>query len=64
MQNCDITFFVHQALTDAVGGDPRVIEGYTIQKFIPFSPVDKKTAAHIITPAGEALIVTKGAPQV
>ena len=51
-------------MTDAVGGDPRVIEGYVIEKLIPFNPVDKKTAAHLIMPDGTKLIVTKGAPQV
>jgi len=53
-----------QALTDAVGGDPRVIEGYVIKKLIPFNPIDKQTSAHLITPGGEHLIVVKGAPQV
>eukprot|EP00983_Pelagomonas_calceolata_P042511 1138531-Pelagomonas_calceolata.AAC.8 len=40
------------------------VAGYKITKFSPFNPVDKKTTAHTITPTGEKLITTKGAPQI
>lgn len=43
---------------------PQAIAGYQIKKLIPFNPVDKKTTAEVVTPDGQDLIVTKGAPQV
>lgn len=40
------------------------VAGYKITKFSPFNPVDKKTTAISITPTGETLMTTKGAPQI
>jgi hypothetical protein len=42
----------------------QAISGYTIKRFVPFNPVDKKTLAEVVTPDGQQLTYAKGAPQV
>ncbi|GAQ86610.1 h+ ATPase [Klebsormidium nitens] len=42
----------------------RIISEYTVTKFVPFNPVDKKTVAHVTLPNGTQILTTKGAPQV
>ena len=37
---------------------------YTISRFIPFNPVDKKTIAYCTGPDGKKFVAAKGAPQV
>nr|AQM50087.1 P-type ATPase HA2 [Dunaliella maritima] len=54
---------IDKAVTNSLG-DKKYVAGYRITKFSPFNPVDKKTTAHTITPTGEKLITTKGAPQI
>ncbi|WP_300956011.1 plasma-membrane proton-efflux P-type ATPase, partial [Lactobacillus hominis] len=44
--------------------DSTVIKGYTLEKFIPFDPVTKKTEAHLKDKDGNEIWTTKGAPQV
>jgi H+-transporting ATPase len=55
---------IDTAVTAAVGGDKKAIEGYEIKKFTPFNPVDKKTTAVVVTPDSRELHVAKGAPQI
>ena len=40
------------------------LNGYTLNKFVPFDPVSKRTEARLSASDGSTLIVTKGAPQV
>ena len=44
--------------------DPAILQQYPITHFQPFDPVHKRTEASANDPAGQALKVTKGAPQV
>jgi H+-transporting ATPase len=44
--------------------DPKALEGYTQEKFVPFDPVRKRTEAQIKGPDGQSFQVAKGAPQV
>lgn len=44
--------------------DPQLLDGWRQQKFVPFDPVGKRTEAQVLDPAGNAWIMTKGAPQV
>jgi H+-transporting ATPase len=43
---------------------PKVLETYKQEKFVPFDPVSKRTEATVVSASGKTLIVTKGAPQV
>ncbi len=55
------------AIDKAVRGglkDPKVLDGYTVAKFVPFDPVSKRTEGQVTDPKGQALRCTKGAPQV
>ena len=51
------------AITQAVGDRSRLAE-HTVERVLPFNPVDKKTTAVFTTPEGRRLHATKGAPQV
>ena len=42
----------------------QAIAGWQVKSVVPFNPVDKKTTAKVVSPDGQDLIVTKGAPQV
>jgi H+-transporting ATPase len=42
----------------------KIIEGYTVEKFIPFDPVIKRTEAIVKDTTGKSIKVIKGAPQV
>ncbi len=42
----------------------KLLHNFTIEKFIPFDPVRKRTEAIVRRKNGECLVVTKGAPQV
>jgi hypothetical protein len=42
----------------------QAIAGWRVKSVVPFNPVDKKTTAEVVSPDGQDLIVTKGAPQV
>lgn len=42
----------------------QAVGDYTIKRFVPFNPVDKKTLAEVVTPDGQQLTYAKGAPQV
>jgi H+-transporting ATPase len=44
--------------------DPRALEGYREEKFLPFDPVHKRTEATVRDSAGATFSVSKGAPQV
>jgi H+-transporting ATPase len=44
--------------------DPKVLNTYTQEKFVPFDPVSKRTEARVKGPDGRSFRVTKGAPQV
>lgn len=44
--------------------DPRALERYRVDRFIPFDPVHKRTEATILGPGRGSFTVTKGAPQV
>jgi len=44
--------------------EPKVLDGYTLKKFVPFDPVHKRTEAEVQGPDGNTFKVTKGAPQV
>jgi len=44
--------------------DPGTLDSYTINKFIPFDPVGKRTEGDVTDAQGKALRFTKGAPQV
>lgn len=50
---------VLEALTD-----PKILGRYTQDKFVPFDPVTKRTAATVTGPDGKTFMVSKGAPQV
>ena len=39
-------------------------KGFSVEKFVPFDPVKKRTEAVVHRKNGECLVVTKGAPQV
>ena len=54
---------IDRAITQAVGDRGR-IAGHTIERVVPFNPVDKKTTAVFTTREGRRLHATKGAPQV
>ena len=54
---------IDRAITQAVGDRSR-IAGHTIERVVPFNPVDKKTTAVFTTPEGRRLHAAKGAPQV
>ena len=54
---------IDQAITQAVGNRSRMA-GHTIERVLPFNPVDKKTTAVFTTPEGHWLHAAKGAPQV
>jgi H+-transporting ATPase len=44
--------------------NPKVLETFKQEKFVPFDPVSKRTEATVVSSSGKTLIVTKGAPQV
>jgi H+-transporting ATPase len=44
--------------------DPKVLDTYTQEQFIPFDPVRKRTEARVKGPDGRSFGITKGAPQV
>lgn len=44
--------------------DPKKLDAYTIEHFIPFDPVHKRTEATVKDSKGKEFKVTKGAPQV
>jgi len=55
------------AIDNAVLGalqDPKDLNGYRMDKFIPFDPVGKRTEGQVTSAQGKALRFTKGAPQV
>ncbi len=55
------------AIDKAVNGgleDESVLDGYTMEKFVPFDPVGKRVEATLKAPDGTTLMATKGAPQV
>ncbi|KAK9817909.1 hypothetical protein WJX72_004165 [[Myrmecia] bisecta] len=54
---------IDKAVVDAMGGDEKAIVKYTIKKFVPFNPVDKKTTATVVMPDGSTILTSKGAPQ-
>jgi H+-transporting ATPase len=43
--------------------DQTVLNNWKKEKFVPFDPVTKRTAASVTNSAGKAFVVTKGAPQ-
>jgi len=43
--------------------DQNVLKDWKKDKFVPFDPVTKRTAASVTDPTGKAFVVTKGAPQ-
>jgi H+-transporting ATPase len=43
---------------------PKALETFKQEKFVPFDPVSKRTEATVVSASGKTLIVTKGAPQV
>jgi H+-transporting ATPase len=44
--------------------DPKDLDGYTVNHFEPFNPVDKRTEATVTAADGTTFKVSKGAPQV
>lgn len=54
---------IDTAITSAVD-DPKHAHAYDIQRIIPFSPVDKRTTAWVVSPEGKKFVTTKGAPQI
>ena len=44
--------------------DPKTLDGYKQEKFVPFDPVAKRTEATITNSDGKTFFVTKGTPQV
>jgi H+-transporting ATPase len=55
---------IDRAVTAAVGGSTKAIDGWSIDRLIPFNPVDKKTVAEVTSPSGQRIITCKGAPQI
>ena len=43
--------------------DQNALNNWKKDKFVPFDPVTKRTAASVTDPTGKAFVVTKGAPQ-
>ncbi|MCK5697760.1 MAG: plasma-membrane proton-efflux P-type ATPase [Gammaproteobacteria bacterium] len=54
---------IDKAVTDCVK-ESSVLDNYTINKFIPFDPVGKRTESNVLDPQGKTQRFTKGAPQV
>lgn len=56
---------IDTAVTASTGlSKEHAIGAYTISRFIPFNPVDKKTIAYCTGPDGKKFVAAKGAPQV
>eukprot|EP00898_Chlorokybus_atmophyticus_P001625 jgi/Chlat1/2463/Chrsp171S02344 len=55
---------IDKAIVSSVDNDQSVLDGFVTTRFIPFNPVDKKTAAYVITPSGLNKVYSKGAPHV
>lgn len=58
---------IDKAMTASVGGSDNLsatLPGWSVQRLVPFSPVDKKTSAWVTSPEGKKLVTTKGAPQI
>src|SRR5215470_6607701 len=43
---------------------PKVLDSFKQENFVPFDPVSKRTEATVVNSSGQTLVVTKGAPQV
>jgi H+-transporting ATPase len=54
---------IDKAVTEGLK-NTKVLDDYSVIKFIPFDPVSKRTEAEVIDPRGQAQRYTKGAPQV
>ncbi|KAK9819692.1 hypothetical protein WJX72_001191 [[Myrmecia] bisecta] len=55
---------IDSAVVNALGGNEQAIAQYTVDKFVPFNPVDKRTMATVVFPDGSRAMTSKGAPQV
>lgn len=44
--------------------DPKALDEYSVTRFVPFNPVDKRTEGDVTDAQGNSLRFTKGAPQV
>ncbi len=56
---------IDTAVTASMGQPKEAAIGqYTIHRFIPFNPVDKKTIAYVTGPDGKSFVTAKGAPQI
>eukprot|EP00920_Eleutheroschizon_duboscqi_P025252 GHVT01062304.1.p1 GENE.GHVT01062304.1~~GHVT01062304.1.p1 ORF type:complete len:927 (+),score=112.78 GHVT01062304.1:1131-3911(+) len=53
---------IDQAIGAAV--DKKDLEGHTVQRFVPFNPVDKRAQSTVRFPDGRVRLVTKGAPHI
>jgi H+-transporting ATPase len=58
----------HAVGSEPVDGDSRWtkkhLDSFAVESFIPFNPIIKRTEARVLSAEGEALIATKGAPQI
>ncbi|MCC7076940.1 MAG: plasma-membrane proton-efflux P-type ATPase [Acidimicrobiia bacterium] len=52
------------AVLDAFAAGGLSTDGWTVDDFVPFDPVSKRTEATVTSPAGDTVQVSKGAPQV
>ncbi|GBG66655.1 hypothetical protein CBR_g66791 [Chara braunii] len=55
---------IDRTVTNAIGNDHSRLAHYTIKRFVPFNPVDKRTEATVVTNEGKTLLISKGAPNI